>query len=248
MPYLTGSVFLDGSVLFPELKLYARGGAAVVQMNGNRVVGCVRVAFPYLFHEPERCELFALLICIRMALPPLTIYTDCQNVINVWEACEAIATSFLCRNCDMWRLIWQAIRDHGIDQSQFTLVKVKAHLLERRVRELGFNRELWIGNRVADVGAKFAAAMHPSVQSCVDKVKSFRHVQKELCLWIGRVTHLANRDETRDAVLPVRSSNGVDEACTRGKKRLPDDAHIWRLSAGAKEILLPKLRVQDYKP
>ena len=66
-----------------------------------------------------------MLQLLRHSLPPLTIVTDYEQVVEGFQRGQAWCEASKQKNADVWRLIWHKVHDIGLDS--ITVEKVPAH-------------------------------------------------------------------------------------------------------------------------
>ena len=79
------------------------------------------------FSSVLRAELYALLMLLRHALPPLRIGIDNSTVVKGLAKGVVWSTCWKRPHADLWRQIWSILEDPFIDHQGFVVAKVKAH-------------------------------------------------------------------------------------------------------------------------
>ena len=105
--------------------------------------------------------MWAFLMALKLGCPPLEVCTDYLGLVDGIADGEAECTGANRAHADLWRLVWEAIGDFGINY--VTLRKVKAHVALTRILDgiVDCSWCDWYGNQVADSQAKLGAACHP---------------------------------------------------------------------------------------
>ena len=83
------------------------------------------------FPSSLRAELWAILHTLRMAIPPLTIWTDSEGVAERWSKGETWCCAACRLAADLWRDIWRLLGDMG--PGDVHVVKVKGHATDADV-------------------------------------------------------------------------------------------------------------------
>ena len=103
-----------------------------------------------------RAELCAVLVMLRNAHPPITLWVDCQMIIDGIVAGPRWCTSARRQNADLWRAVCAHLDDMGADAVTFR--KVTAH--QSKAMQLRHSADMQIGlaaNHEADLGARRGA-------------------------------------------------------------------------------------------
>ena len=140
---------------------------------------------PTLVQDSGAGELWAFLMALHFSLPPVVVVTDYQHLIDgIAEGREA-CTAANRAHADIWRQIWIAIDDFGLEY--VTLQKVKAHLSLASVQDgsAQVTWQDWHGNRVADLHAKLGAACHPAQAGMKEILETSRSLVTYVAKWLG---------------------------------------------------------------
>ena len=88
-------------------------------------------------------------------------------------------------HADIWKQIWAAIDDFGLEY--ITVEKVQAHLSLTSVQDgsAGVTWQDWQGNRVADAQAKLGAACHPAKADMKELLETGRSLVTFVAKWLG---------------------------------------------------------------
>ena len=155
--YATGDLYTDGSAkgMFWGAR---RGGWAVVALDAHgRWLWTRRGTLGGPNVSSFRAELQALLEALKMAVPPVRIHTDNQNVVDGVLRGKLWSTRAKAAGADLWRSVFDKLEELK-DQGEVSVVKVKAHtswwdLLSNRITP-----KEQFGNWLADTAAKAATA------------------------------------------------------------------------------------------
>eukprot|EP00973_Karenia_brevis_P034262 4725989-Karenia_brevis.AAC.1 len=172
-----GKVWLDGSALNPADSILCRAGWSIVSVGTDgQILGEVYGPLAWPLQESGCAELFAFVKALRLSVPPITVYTDYQGLIDGLELGRSVITAPGREYADMWKVVCDAVDDFGIEAIQ--LIKVKSHVSERKVRagEVQMTWQEWKGNQVADKAAKKGAKRHPADQELRSKLQRQRAV------------------------------------------------------------------------
>ena len=159
----TGRAFTDGALKGRAPKAARRAGWAwVVTDEVGDVVFGLYGPCPDPFPTAFRAELRAVCELLTVAVPPLTIWIDNQEVLDGWAKGKQWCTASARTAADLWRWFWHKMED--IDSKDIRLVKTKGHATEADVQEgrsTDFER---IGNDNADhfAGRGVEVAIHQS--------------------------------------------------------------------------------------
>ena len=106
-PNFTGDVYTDGSVIGGCRRGLERGGWAAIQMNqeGKIIFGTYGPC-PDRFPSSLRAELWALLIVLRHAMPPLTVWLDNDSVVKGFRRGRHWCLSSGRPAVDLWTMVW----------------------------------------------------------------------------------------------------------------------------------------------
>ena len=143
--------FTDGAMRGRAPKRARRAGwsAVLVDENAKVIAGLYGTCSDYI-PSAYRAELHGLLNMLRLAMPPLTIWVDNQNVVTGWlrgrEWCCASSRAA----ADLWRMIWDLLDDIG---GGIEILKVKGHATEADISTGRITKFLQEGNGHADHNA-----------------------------------------------------------------------------------------------
>ncbi len=201
----TGEVYADGSVLYPTLADLSRAGYAVVQLHGAgsrqapavpNFPGASAVMYgPYggLVQEIGAAEIYAAIMALRHALPPLVIYTDCQLLVDGFAFGKAWCLKYKRAYVEVWAEFWQVAEDFGTEglrvetvQGHARLADVVAGIVHERDRQ---------GNNLADRAAKLGAARHPANEEVHRHRGELAGLILEAGRWIARVGQIVSSVE-----------------------------------------------------
>eukprot|EP00959_Pyramimonas_sp_CCMP1952_P236566 4943863-Pyramimonas_sp.AAC.1 len=119
MSMLTGDIYTDGSGLSPIARPEAnRAGWGVAMMNGQALQGIAYGPLPGHQQSVPRAELYAVIQVLRHRLLPIHIRTDCLGTVDGLMGGPEWCTHPRRQHCDLWRVLWQIIQDHGGLSSQ----------------------------------------------------------------------------------------------------------------------------------
>jgi ribonuclease HI len=107
------------------------------------------------FASSFRAEQTALLEALRIAVPPIKIHCDNQQVVDGVASGRSWCTDARREGADLWKAIWDALDDVG---EGVNVVKVKAHTSWREVARGIITLRDQRGNAMADAAAKAALA------------------------------------------------------------------------------------------
>ncbi len=197
---LTHHVFPDGSGLNPKCKYRRRCGWGFVNYGEDgQVRGRAYGNLPSPLQTVPGAEVLGMLSALRHAMPPLTLWVDCQMLLDGIASGRAWCTSASRPFAGYWAQVWAIIGD-DYGANGYTFNKVKAHRSAARAGEEGplgtWTKE---GNDEADVLAKKGARIHPldpGIDKAVDQVDG---LIKELGSWIGHHTSRIGAAIPRDA-------------------------------------------------
>ena len=197
-----GEAFGDGSGKNGEFVETRRCGWAVA--SSVSMFACVAAAregdvaagvlaygvLPGLVQEVPLAELYALLFCLRHAIPDdqgvFVFYTDCEWVQSSLMRGQAHCTGASHLGAALWRMVFDSVDDVLGSPSCLHIVKVKAHTSLAACNgciELIYRRG---GNAIADRAAKEGAKGHPTCDATLENVKASSALVKELCLFMGK--------------------------------------------------------------
>ena len=171
-------------------------GCAAVDHLGH-ITGACHGPSPGWLQEVGEGELFAVEVILRHALPPFTVYSDYQNLLDGIAAGPCYCCAANNAYAEQWRRIWRLIHDIGTDQVHFR--EAKAHQVISRLAYGTVERRLALGNRAADEEAKLGAECHPrSWPYEVERFKQQAQTVSKMAGWIGQASAAANT-EPRDS-------------------------------------------------
>ena len=153
----TGDIYTDGSSKGQHWRA-RRGGWAVVALDGaGRWQWTKWGALGGLNISSFRAELQALLEALKIAVPPVRIHTDNQNVVDGVLRGKLWCTRAKATGADLWRSVFDKLEELK-DEGEVAVVKVKAHtgwfdLISRRIAP----RDQF-GNWLTDEAPKAATA------------------------------------------------------------------------------------------
>eukprot|EP00959_Pyramimonas_sp_CCMP1952_P359819 7534294-Pyramimonas_sp.AAC.1 len=82
-------------------------------MTGQTLRGIAYWPLPGHQQSVPRAELYAVIQALRHGMLPMHIRTDCLGTVEDIMSGPEQCTHPRRPNCDLWRLLWQAIQDHG---------------------------------------------------------------------------------------------------------------------------------------
>ena len=160
MCLFTGSCYSDGSGKgLGNLRSYGWCGA-MVDEQGRLLFGLqgplpgLRIAMTVL-----RAEIFALLQILMRCQAPLSVGIDNSTVVKGIRRGRAWCTSAKRPHADLWLKVWNILDDLFPDLQGFECIKVKAHTLKKDRPKEGIELRHYLGNELADKGAKAGAAL-----------------------------------------------------------------------------------------
>ena len=128
----TGNGFSDGSVLHPQIIAARRAGwaAVLVDDKGHLIAGLYGTC-PDRYPTSLRAELYGVMHMLRLAVAPLTIWVDNQNVVSGFVNGRQWCCSAARPAADLWRRVWDIYEDIG---GGITVVKTKGHATDADVQ------------------------------------------------------------------------------------------------------------------
>ena len=183
----TGVCFTDGAMRHRNPVRARRAGWAAVLVDPNGlIIAGVYGPCAERFVSAGRAELTAIVRVLRMAIPPLTIYTDNQGVLDgiakgpLWCCASSRPAA------DLWREFWRIIDDIGMAGLLFK--KCKGHATQADVDAGRSTAFLRAGNDHADHYA--GAGVDIALQQC----PNYEHISqyKEATSWYKWLAHLAD--------------------------------------------------------
>ena len=191
----TGEVFIDGSVRHPSVGRFATGGwGAVSVLPGpdDRPVIASYACFgdlpAFKFVDSTSCELYAFVEMLHESVPPLVVYTDCDNLVHGLTRGKIWCCGGSNIYADIWQRIWFELNEHssnGLDEI-ITTKWVKAHTAAARVAEGLITVRLRSGNGWADTMAKCGSRAVMVQDSVIDRYNDMIGKQKTILGWIAR--------------------------------------------------------------
>ncbi|CAK0805345.1 unnamed protein product, partial [Prorocentrum cordatum] len=134
--FVTGDVYTDGSLLYGSYAALRRGGWAFVQLTPD-----MQLRFACYGPQPG------------VACPPLTIWTDCQSILDGFARGPAWAERPSTMHSETWSRCWALIAENGgIGPRGIRFPKVKAHATRAQRQVMGLAQ--FAGNEYADQYAK----------------------------------------------------------------------------------------------
>jgi len=128
----TGHGFTDGALRGgATIRCWRSGWAAVLVSDCGKVIAGLYGPCPDPFPSSLRAELWAILMMLRLALPPLTIWTDSAGAVDGWFKGKEWCCSSSRPAADLWRSIWAILDDIG---PGVEIKKVKGHATEADVQ------------------------------------------------------------------------------------------------------------------
>ena len=153
-----GDVASDGSMIGNWADLSPTGfGVAMVDSAGDTLLS-VWGPMPYALpvqRRIARAELHAVLVMLRNAQAPATLWVDCQLILDGVAAGQRWCTSPKRQHADVWREIWTVLLDIGL--GGITFAKVKAHQTRGEHEQRGADSIAFAANREADLAARRGA-------------------------------------------------------------------------------------------
>ena len=157
----TGNCYTDGSRIGHRMLGAFGWGFVMVSEAGEKIAGAFG-ALPgrRCFGSVLRAELFALLMLLRHALPPIRIGIDNSTVVKGLTRGAVWSTSWKRPHADIWKSIWGILEDAFVDEQGLVVAKVKAHR-GKKVGEtlVGLDKVDFLGNGFADDLAKQGAKL-----------------------------------------------------------------------------------------
>ncbi|CAK0871083.1 unnamed protein product, partial [Prorocentrum cordatum] len=160
--FVTGDVYTDGSLLYGSYAALRRGGWAFVQLTPD-----MQLRFACYGPQPGaqwqqaifRSELEAVRRVLEVACPPLTIWTDCQSILDGFARGPAWVERPSTMHSETWSRCWALIAENGgIGPRGIRFQKVKAHATRAQRQVMGLSQ--FAGNKYADQYAKLGAKQH----------------------------------------------------------------------------------------
>ena len=124
--YLTGTIFSDGSALFPRHPILRRAGWSLVQVdNFGNLVAAAYGPVPYEDGPGQQArdgEDYAYAVAPQLVLPPARFYVDCAGTLRCLQGGLSYCEQHSSQRVHIWRAFWAAF-----DAEDFTAHKTKAH-------------------------------------------------------------------------------------------------------------------------
>ena len=172
----SGDAFTDGALKGRAPRAARRAGWAwVVADPAGDVTFGLYGPCPDPYPTAFRAELRAVCELLMVAVPPLTIWVDNQEVLDGWAKGRKWCVASARTAADLWKWFWNKIDD--IESENITLVKTKGHATEADVqagRSSEFERK---GNDNADhfAGRGVEVALHQSPNA--QEIQSYKEAQ-----------------------------------------------------------------------
>ena len=212
-PTFEGDVYSDGSVIGGCRAGCERGGWAGVKVNEDgQVIFGVYGTCPDWSPSSLRAELWALLMVLRHALPPITIWVDNDSVVKGFKKGKAWCVCSRRPAADLWDKIWAKVADLG--EQGIAVKKVRGHASQADV-DAGLATLLRkTGNDHADHFAKRGSALSEHLSNTHQQRQDDRLARDWYC-WLATLTSDWPKD-TQRARPPARGK--------RKRKRPPEGA------------------------
>jgi ribonuclease HI len=183
----TGNGFTDGAMRGRAPKTARRAGWAAVLVDDDGLMdaglyGTCGDRFP----TAHRAELRGVVEILRHALPPLTIWTDCQGVVDGWLSGPTWCCSSARAAADLWRELWWIVDDIG-GTSGIQVRKCKGHATDEDVASGKSSIFLRAGNDHADYFAGRGVDIEDEEVPSQVQRQSYL-VAKRWYLWLARLT------------------------------------------------------------
>ena len=209
--HLGSEAFGDGSGINVHHDGTRRCGLGIVAASrtamSNYLGTTVHAALPGVIQEVPVAELMALMVFLRHSVADsdgkLTFYTDCEWVIESFEAGEAYVTHPMRRFAGSWKAFFVILDDVLPDRRSLTILKVKGHqtiLACNGDEELLYRKR---GNDEADLQAKKGAALHPLCPEDLARLRRCNIVVPAVAKFMARQA-VWRRQQYGNAVLPQR--------------------------------------------
>ena len=161
----TGEAFTDGAMTGRAPKAARRAGWACVLVDeSGAVIGGLYGPCPDHFQTAFRAELRAVVELLMLAMPPVRVWTDNQEVVDGWCKGRTWCCATSRSAADLWRRFWAKIDDIG--REGIEIVKVKGHATQGDIEAGRSTPFLQAGNDHADHfarrGAEIAEDQVPS--------------------------------------------------------------------------------------
>ncbi len=169
------TLYTDGSALFGGHAIQI-AAAAVVQLDTHgQLTRWLTARVPTMLpQEAAGAECQAIELAARFIKHGhMTIYSDCLNVVRSWQASYSYRDDHKRPQAGWWRLT---------EPSDFSVLKIKAHMSKETARSAGVLEVHRLGNEWADSKAKHRAEQGRRLESArdfVDKVVAARNNTKQ---------------------------------------------------------------------
>ena len=135
-PFFTGLAATDGSMLNPAPIAARRAGWSAVAVDEQ---GCVKHALygvlQVLRPTAYKAELFAMIRLVQNARLPLTVFCDCDSLVQAFAKGAAYCKSGRRKAADLWRELWATIEAWSPeDQKLLKIVWTKGHANESHIK------------------------------------------------------------------------------------------------------------------
>ena len=228
----SGACFLDGSGLHTKFgNDFTRCGVGACAIDAwfNVVLACF-AALPGDLQSVPGAESMALLAALREAVPPLTLYTDCELVVTHVARGRVWSTAASRPWAGIWHQIWLIIDE----EPGFAIKKVKAHRSLAQARAEGQEFEMK-GNKEADRLAKKGASLHNVPPEILEATKALDARILEYGAWVGRVHDVLEKWPDTTAKSERIKKASASERRELSNTVLPKDGgHLWVPRAGGK--------------
>ncbi len=195
---MSGTLFSDGSGMFPEWPQLRRAGWAVVQVDrlGN-LTAAAYGAVP-LDIGPQQVardgEDYAAFMCTVLAEPPFCLYVDCEGTLECLRWQGALAKGADNPRAHLWTKYWAQFAGEDV-ASQKTL----AHATEADIEQGRSTYWERRANGHADRLAKRGAADHGLTDLHVEHFLGLAQIAKEAARWAGEQEAWLQERELRDS-------------------------------------------------
>ena len=221
-------VYSDASMLDgPDAPLARLGWAFVAVDHDNRTVGIARGVPPPWITCVSAAEGWALLMAAgAVGIGPLFV-TDSLETVKGIDRGRQWATGAARPYARLWKLIYDIFDGEGDAASQ-NVVWMPAHKTSSRLGSLMrsdgalVTQNDLIGNDMADLHAKLAAAEHRAPQSVRDHLQTIENMIHRVATAIGLATYAANNckgEVKRDSQLGVRPRQIDHDGSRRVRRR-----------------------------
>jgi ribonuclease HI len=183
----TGNGFTDGAMRGRAPRTARRAGWAAVLVDDDGLIeaglyGTCGDRFP----TAHRAELRGVVEILRYAIPPLTIWTDCQSVVDGWVCGPTWCCSSARAAADLWRELWWIVDDIGGTAGIF-VKKCKGHATDDDITSGKSSVFLKAGNDHADYFAGRGVDIEEEQVPSQAQRQAY-HVARQWYLWLARLT------------------------------------------------------------